>query len=714
MTDIGIDQVQIYSQPNNDFAALKWVSPTSGCGLTNAEHVIIKVKNVGLAAQSNIPVYYSINGGTTFIGPEYITGPVNPGDTGTITFSATSNFSNAGTYNCIYAVKLPNDAIALNDSAFINISSTASINSFPFTEDFNTGSSSYLTLSANADAGISYDTKGVQNTYGLHFTGKSTNAWASGPTTAAAAWSYTTHQANAVTCEVDATSVSTLNMKFDIKETTSSGNNLTYTWFAVIANGTDTLADGSGNKYFNPNSAADDFSTKIFDLSTYAQGNFSLKFISSCRRDSVNSTNQIGDNVFFDNLALYVPPVINDLGPDMSICQGNSVTLDAGAGTGYTYLWTVLPSGDTLGTDQTLIVNNTGTYYVVVTNSLGYSAADAVTITVVPPPAAFAGNDTTINYQTAATLHGSVVSGTGTYTYSWTPANLLEDANVQNPTTVSLSNSTIFTLYVADVTTGCVGTDQVIVLNIGGPLSVDVSASPDTICAGEAISLLAIPSGGSGNYTYSWASVPFGFTSTDASAVDNPIVNTTYNVSLSDGTNTAISSVAVVVHALPIVYLGNDTIICNNKTITLSAGSAASYMWSTGENTQSIVVDSTAAVSGTAVIWCDAISSFGCSNTDTIIITFDPCSGINEYNNNTSISLYPNPTSGITSVVINGFSNAVINIYNMQGVSVFNENIKANNKSVSKQFDFSNLPKGLYLIRVSNENTSKLSKLIIL
>jgi gliding motility-associated-like protein len=70
-----------------------------------------------------------------------------------------------------------------------------------------------------------------------------------------------------------------------------------------------------------------------------------------------------------------MPELTVSLGPDQIICMGDQVTLDPG--TGYTtYLWN---TGDTT---QVLDVDQTGTYWVEVTNRWDCTAADTVTVTV--------------------------------------------------------------------------------------------------------------------------------------------------------------------------------------------------------------------------------------------------------------------------------------------------------------------------------------------
>jgi hypothetical protein len=73
-----------------------------------------------------------------------------------------------------------------------------------------------------------------------------------------------------------------------------------------------------------------------------------------------------------------IPP--GTLGGNIAICQGESVTLDAGTGAGYTYLW------NTGATSRTITVNTTGTFAVAVTTPQGCSGNDAVDVYVSPPP----------------------------------------------------------------------------------------------------------------------------------------------------------------------------------------------------------------------------------------------------------------------------------------------------------------------------------------
>ena len=93
-----------------------------------------------------------------------------------------------------------------------------------------------------------------------------------------------------------------------------------------------------------------------------------------------------------------------NLGPDQSLCGGQTVILKAG-GIYTSYLW------DNNSTDSTRNVTTTGTYYVNVTDNNNCTSSDTVNIIFNPLPVADAGADTSICYASSFIRAGSA-SGT--------------------------------------------------------------------------------------------------------------------------------------------------------------------------------------------------------------------------------------------------------------------------------------------------------------
>jgi hypothetical protein len=180
---------------------------------------------------------------------------------------------------------------------------------------------------------------------------------------------------------------------------------------------------------------------------------------------------------------------------------------------------------------------------------------------VVTGPESNAGQDLSIPYGTNTTLQGSASQGSGDYTYSWEPAALLTDPTVPTPGTVQMEQTTQFTLTVTDLAGGCQDIDQMVLFVTGGPLNVGPVAYPGEICPGETSQLFSYASGGSENYTYSWTSMPPGFSSDLPNPNVQPVVTTTYSVVINDGYNIVTGDVTVEVAALPVAEAGvNDTI----------------------------------------------------------------------------------------------------------------------------------------------------------
>lgn len=77
----------------------------------------------------------------------------------------------------------------------------------------------------------------------------------------------------------------------------------------------------------------------------------------------------------------------------------------------------------------------------------------------------------------------------------------------------------------------------------------------------------------------------------------------------------------------------------------------------------------------------------------------------------TDLSVYPNPNAGNFTVIVSNTENSVIGIYNLQGQEVYTENISTSD--YIKNFDMSNYKKGIYFIKVSNNDNVKIQKVII-
>lgn len=155
--------------------------------------------------------------------------------------------------------------------------------------------------------------------------------------------------------------------------------------------------------------------------------------------------NDVMVNNFSVTLPPCTPPTVN-LGPDTTICEFSNLTLDAGAGTGYSYTWS---TGDTT---QTIVASITGTYSVSVSNGT-CAATDTIVVSVADAPIVDLGNDST-----DCTNGGPITLTAGTSTadaYLWSTG----------ATTNTISASTSGTYYVVVTNAaGCETTDTVVLV----------------------------------------------------------------------------------------------------------------------------------------------------------------------------------------------------------------------------------------------------------
>lgn len=279
----------------------------------------------------------------------------------------------------------------------------------------------------------------------------------------------------------------------------------------------------------------------------------------------VRAINFCGIGPYSDSLSVIISPLPGQPGQAVgptALCLNNPNTnytaLAAPYGQGYQ--WQLLPEAAGVlfsnGLQAEVDWDNsfTGQARICLTsfNDCGVGpSSDTLYISVSYPPTANAGEDQIISFGNSTQLFGSASGGSGSYAYGWTPDSLLINAHIPEPTTLPLELSVQFDLRVTDEQSGCPASDQVIVTVIGGPLYVDVSADPDSICLGEETQLLALAGGGSGAYIFSWSSSPAGFSSDIADPIAVPDETTMYYCELSDGSEIVIDSTLVEVFPQP-------------------------------------------------------------------------------------------------------------------------------------------------------------------
>ena len=258
------------------------------------------------------------------------------------------------------------------------------------------------------------------------------------------------------------------------------------------------------------------------------------------------------------------------------------------------------------------------------------------------------------------------------------------------------------------------------------------SCTPGIICSTTADSarLHAYGYGGSGTYTFSWTSIPAGFTSTLQNPKVRPQQTTRYVVATSDGTATRHDTTEMRIVNSPTAFAGNDTLVCWYTSPIPVNGTATGYLrflWgSTGDGTftnpssltTSYIPGIKDKTSGGTdlklIVWPNA----PCLSKASSIrhITLDPCTGITEHSpGDPAIAVQPNPAHDKVTITVSGLNHpGVVTVTGMAGREVCSVKFDpADNQPVSKQLDISSFAKGLYLMKLQSDGKISVTRFIV-
>jgi hypothetical protein len=256
-----------------------------------------------------------------------------------------------------------------------------------------------------------------------------------------------------------------------------------------------------------------------------------------------------------------------------------------------------------------------------------------------------------------------------------------------------------------------------------------VTAESPEICRGNGCKLHIEVSGGTGNYTYIWSSVPAGFNSVEKDPLVFPDFPTTYLATVSDGQSVCTDTIRLSILEPPEVFSGYDSICCNYVDEIAIEGRASDVIfvnWTTsGDGTFSdennlstkylpgIFDKSNSSVTlklhGIPQPPCEPVSSEK-------QITFMPCPGIEE----SSVSclrmdVFPNPTYGQFSVRIQIFSPSPLwlRIINQIGEDVYGSFFPSSTLPPIFKIDLSEYSTGVYTLEAKTEETVIYKKIIV-
>ncbi len=386
-----------------------------------------------------------------------------------------------------------------------------------------------------------------------------------------------------------------------------------------------------------------------------------------------------------------------------TICEGQSIQIGTTSISSFEYEWAPTTDlDDPYIANPTFSGSNSTNYTLTIVDQNGCVAEAPTSVTVNPAPMVtitqtdkiFCSSDSTV------TMFSPVVSPSGNYTYSWTPADNLDNASIMNPTFfIPGAGSYEYVLKLTDQATGCPILDTLDVEAIYFAPSPTITGESN-ICSGDLVDLTATISESAAQFQWqvSTTDCTTGFTDVlgenMATYSASPTQDAYYRVIVSDLMGECFDTsncVMVTVSPSPVCSItGNSLIPLNAQDEPYTGASGmSSYQWSilSGDavidgapNTQNINVDFGTMSSTIQLI---VTNTNGCTDTcsiDVIIETFDvalkkevlspgPFQGGDDVTY--EITVYNQGTATATNLVINDYipSGMALNDTNWNEVS---------------------------------------------
>ncbi|MBS1625486.1 MAG: gliding motility-associated C-terminal domain-containing protein [Bacteroidetes bacterium] len=295
-----------------------------------------------------------------------------------------------------------------------------------------------------------------------------------------------------------------------------------------------------------------------------------------------------------------------------SVCIGDTVQIHASGADIYHWRADATLSDTTIA-DPLVYPVSDHMYYVTGTETTyGCKNRDSVLVHVYPLPLPGIGPDVPYICQG----HPIQLLATGGVDYQWQPDPSLSSTTIADPTANPMDTDTyhvrVFNIHQCHA-------DTSITINVQLPVQA-VAQSPYDVCEGKSIRLYA-----AGGFYYQWYPSTWINHPADSSPVAIPLASIVYHVRVSNDCFSDTAEVDITIRPLPIVDAGLDTLIYRNTPATLSGTANVSYIyWYPGQYIESPFQLTTPATPlHTTTYYLYAISEYGCSNYDSVLVTVD-------------------------------------------------------------------------------------------
>ncbi|HWB26411.1 MAG TPA: LamG-like jellyroll fold domain-containing protein [Chitinophagaceae bacterium] len=257
---------------------------------------------------------------------------------------------------------------------------------------------------------------------------------------------------------------------------------------------------------------------------------------------------------------------------DTVICSGGSVVLSTTVANGNSYSWAPANHLSNPNMQSPVASPLSSTQYIVTVNPGSKCAVrDTVNIAVNPLPAVQAFGDTTLCVGASSEIRAAAQ---GSVSYNWSPVTGLSNPSVFNPV-ASPSSSTIYTVSVTD-NNNCMA-DASVTVTVNPQPVFSVNPTSKQICIGDQVTLTA-----AGGDLYHWYPASTVTSPASPSALVTPLVNTTYNVIITNSVckiTDTVSSIITVQQKPTVTISKSNDLDCVLGSATLKATGGNHYTW---------------------------------------------------------------------------------------------------------------------------------------
>ncbi len=365
---------------------------------------------------------------------------------------------------------------------------------------------------------------------------------------------------------------------------------------------------------------------------------------------------------------------------------------------GYAYLWS------TAATTQNISGLSSGTYTVTVTDGNGCTASGTAVVTP-NVPIVITGTITSVVCKGGNTgaIAITVTGGNPAYTYLWN-----NGSTTQNRTGL-ISGSYAVTVTDAN---GCTKKATFFISQPATKLVVNTNQT-NVRCYGASTGIASVsPTGGTAPYTYSWNTIPV-----QTTAAISGLAVGSYTCIVTDAIGCSKAATVIITSPTELIVAQNQTNVSTNggsdgsAQVIVSGGIAPyTYVWNT------VPSQTTASITGlTAGTYkCTVKDHKGCTKKVTFIITHPPAR-FGDSDKEWNFTVTPNPSAGMVYIHYPMTQYAVLEMTmeDVAGRTVYRNKLESVPGENEVLFDFSQLPKGVYFIKVINNSSFRITRIVL-